>query len=193
MKVPLRELPTSLDLELDNGFVRDAVAGLPLRVALERPEDDPDAGRASAHLELYQEGDGVFASGQVSGWIEVACSRCVGPVRIPVDERVTVTFLPKERVPDDDDQEVEVTEDDLDLFPYEGEEIDLAQLLREQLILAVPYAPLCRPDCKGLCSQCGADLNQAECGCQREILDPRLAPLRALGQGAGSRTDKKDR
>ena len=177
MKVRVSDLPVSTRIELPVAFVRDAISGLPVRAALERPDDDPDAGQAIAELELHAEADAVFATGTVKGWLEVACSRCVNTIRLALDESVVVTFLPKERVPPDDD-EVEITEDDIDLFPYDGEEVDLEPLLREQLVLAIPYAPLCRADCKGLCAQCGSDLNQTTCECPEQNHDPRLAPLR---------------
>src|SRR5690606_25493664 len=105
---------------------------------------------AEAKLSFYGEGDSVFARGTLRGWIEVACGRCVGPVRVDIDEALAATFRPREFVPEDlpqgEGDEVELTEDDIDLYPYEGEEIDLAPVLREQIILAVPFAPLCRED-----------------------------------------------
>ena len=60
-----------------------------------------------------------------------------------------------------------------------AERIDLEPVFREQFVLAVPYAPLCTEDCKGLCPQCGIDRNTASCSCEPPI-DPRLAPLKGL-------------
>ena len=184
MKVRLREMPCHRSIELSNEFVRAALSGLSMRTALDRPADDPDAGRAQAELDLSAEGQSVFVRGSVDGWAELACGRCVGAVRLPIQERIGVTFLPRNQVPDDlaadADEEVEPTEDDLDLYPYDNDEIDLEPLLREQVILAVPFAPLCREDCKGLCPVCGNDLNQQECGCDRAPIDPRLAALKDL-------------
>jgi len=175
--IPLRELPAERTVALDNAFVRESVKGLPMRAALERPEDDTSAGQAEAVLSLYGEADNVFARGTVKGWLEVACSRCVGVVRVDIDETVGVSFLPKERVPEDDSEETEVHEDDLDLFPYEGDQIDLERLLREQVVLSVPFAPLCNESCAGLCAVCGADKNLEPCDCQPPP-DPRLAALK---------------
>lgn len=183
MKVRLQDLPLDREIELTTDFVRDALAGEPMREALERPADDEQAGRAKASFNFYGEGDSVFVRGPLRGWIEVACGRCVEPVRVAIDEDVTATFRPRQFVPEDvagsGDDEVELTEDDLDLYPYEGDEIDLAPLLREQIILAVPYAPLCREDCKGLCPQCGVERNVISCQCEAP-LDPRLASLRDI-------------
>jgi uncharacterized protein len=74
---------------------------------------------------------------------------------------------------------MELAEDDLDLYGYENEEVDLTPLFRDQVILAVPFAPLCKEDCKGLCPQCGADRNHETCDCKPPV-DPRWAALQNL-------------
>lgn len=56
--------------------------------------------------------------------------------------------------------------------------LDVTEVVRQHLLLALPMVPLCRQDCRGLCPRCGQNLNERECGCQREAVDPRLAPLR---------------
>ena len=81
--------------------------------------------------------------------------------------------------PADGGEGAEIAEEDLDLFPYDGDAIDLEPLFREQFVLAVPFAPLCREDCKGLCPQCGIDRNTGTCSCEPPI-DPRLAALKGL-------------
>jgi len=177
-KVALKELPATRELTLDAAFVRESIASHPMRQALERPENDPDAGSAEVNLELYGDEDNVFVRGKLVGWFVVACSRCLGDVVVSPNEQLAVTFLPKEKVPEDDDEDVEVAEDDEDLFPYEGEHVDLEPLLREQLLLAVPFSPLCSDDCKGLCATCGADLNVSPCQCEQTSIDPRLATLK---------------
>lgn len=188
MHVPLRDLPATRDISLSSDYVGAALAGMPMRAALERPDDDPDAGEARATVELHgDEDDNVFVRGQLRGWFEVACSRCIGTVRVPLDESLAVTYVPKARLPDpDEDADLDLSEeglqlhdDDLDLYGYEGEQLDLEPLLREQLILAVPFAPLCSESCKGLCPQCGIDRNVEVCACEPPI-DPRLAALRTV-------------
>lgn len=81
----------------------------------------------------------------------------------------------------DDDAELglELATDDLDVFPYAGDAVDLEPLVREQFILAVPFAPLCKDDCLGLCPQCGIDKNVESCACEKPI-DPRFAALQGL-------------
>ena len=80
---------------------------------------------------------------------------------------------------DDAEMGLELATDDLDVFPYTGDIVDLEPLVREQFVLAVPFAPLCREDCLGLCPQCGADRNVAPCSCEAPI-DPRFAALQGL-------------
>ena len=68
--------------------------------------------------------------------------------------------------------------DEEDGFDDDG--IDLLPLVRDTILAALPIRNLCRPDCKGLCPRCGADLNQGDCGCDREVMDPRLEALKSL-------------
>jgi uncharacterized protein len=189
VKVALREIPCHRRIELGPQLVGAVVAGLPMRQALERPDEDPDAGEAVAELDLQMDEDNVFVRGHLAGRVDVACSRCVGPVHLPIAEDLFVTYMPASRMPDEPDDvdiaDVEVEpatadEDDVDLYPYEGEEINLEPLLREQILLAVPYAPLCREDCKGLCPVCGTDLNAGQCPCDRTPIDPRWSALKGL-------------
>jgi uncharacterized protein len=198
-QVLVRDLPTHRTFHVSAEQVSAWLKGLPMRDALGAPEVDPDAGHGDAELDLYADGAHAFAAGQFRGELTVACSRCVEPVKLAIDEKLRVTFMPASELPDDDeepasksasassggdsgDDGVEVVEEDLDVFPFDGERIDLEPLLREQFVLAVPYAPLCAETCKGLCPQCGIDRNTASCSCVAPIEsgDPRLAALKGL-------------
>lgn len=193
-QVLLRELPLKRELDISPVFVAESLRGLAVRDALGAPPDDPAVGSGTLSLDLYSEGQHVFATGRITGEVTVACSRCLEPMKITFDEALRVTFLPQAEMPkpdevpagkaakdakDEEDDGLAITEDDLDLFGYDGEVIDLEPLVREQFVLAVPYAPLCSEDCKGLCSQCGSNKNLAPCGCEAPG-DPRLAGLKAL-------------
>lgn len=181
--VLVRDLPTQRKFSVSSDLVGGWLRGLPMRDALGAPDGDPDAGHGAANLELYIEGGHVFATGKFEGDMTVACSRCVEPMKIILDERLMVTFMPKHEMPADEEaggeEGAEVSAEDLDVFPYEGEHVDLEPLFREQFVLAIPYAPLCREDCKGLCPQCGTNLNTGTCTCEKPI-DPRLAALKNL-------------
>ncbi len=187
--VLVRDLPTHRRFDVPGERVAEWVKGLPMRDALAAPEGDPAAGHGTAELDLYADGSHVFAAGTFRGEVTVACSRCIEPVRLPIDEKLRVTFMPRHELPAEDGEPAaeagedgegaEIAEEDVDLFPYDGDAIDLEPLFREQFVLAVPFAPLCREDCKGLCPQCGIDRNTGTCACEPPI-DPRLAALKGL-------------
>jgi uncharacterized protein len=182
--VLVRELPVQRRFEVPSTLVNEWLKGLPMRDALGAPDPDPQAGEGKAELDLYADGTHAFASGTFKGYLTVACSRCVNPVRLELDEKLLVTFMPPGEMPSEDadaasEEGPEVREEDLDVFPFDGEKIDLEPLFREQFVLAVPYAPLCAEDCKGLCPQCGIDLNTGTCSCEKPT-DPRLAALKGL-------------
>jgi len=189
-QVLVRDMPVHRTFDVPSTLVAEWVKGLPMRDALGAPDGDPDAGHGAADLELYAEGTHAFASGTFRGELTVACSRCIDPVKLVIDEKLRVTFMPRHELPEDaDDAQVrgeedgeegpEVASDDLDVFPFDGERVDLEPLFREQFVLAIPYAPLCKETCKGLCQQCGIDLNTGSCSCEPPI-DPRLAALKGL-------------
>lgn len=175
----VRELPTEKSFEIPDDLVATWTTGMPQRDALEA---GAKAGHGHAELELYADGTHAFANGTFKGVLVVACSRCVTSVELPIDEAIHVTFMPTSELPAEDtesEEGAEVAAGELDVFPFDGEKLDLEPLFREQFVLAVPYAPLCREDCAGLCAQCGIDKNSGTCACEKPI-DPRLAALKGL-------------
>ncbi len=119
--------------------------------------------------------------------LELSCSRCTEPFRVPVEAAFDLRYLPhRENVAPgghakrDSKDEHEVQEDDLGTAFYRDETIDLGDLVREQLYLALPMKPLCAEACKGLCPLCGTNLNRGSCDCRAEWHDPRFEKLKAL-------------
>lgn len=108
----------------------------------------------------------------------LACQRCLGTVTEPVDEEVELLLLRHERGAEEEERELE--EKDLGVVVVDGDEVDLAPILFEQIQLNVPMRPLCREECAGLCPTCGADLNQGRCDCVNETVDPRWAGLAVI-------------
>jgi len=148
--------------------------------ALGVPADDfVVAGPIALDGELLRKGRGELQlRGRLTGTLAVPCSRCVEPFDVALDTPLDVTLRP---VADfEASEEHEIGEDDLATEFYRGETLDLAALVREQCYLALPMKPLCRPECQGLCAQCGTNLNQATCTCDSTWSDPRLAGLKAL-------------
>ena len=118
-------------------------------------------------------GDGrYYWSGRLAGSVEMACRRCLEPVHIDVDEEAHMLFAEV-----DEDDEIA---DDPDIFkiPPGASTLDIRLAVREQWLLVVPGFALCREDCKGLCANCGADLNAGACACP-PATDSRWDALRA--------------
>ncbi|MGE0040192.1 MAG: DUF177 domain-containing protein [Vicinamibacterales bacterium] len=116
--------------------------------------------------------------GRVRASLELGCSRCLEPFAFEVNAPFDLRYLPQAEGAGAGEREL--GDDDLTAAYYSDETIDLGQLVEEQCYLALPMKPLCRPDCKGLCPQCGTNLNVETCGCEAHWEDPRLAGLKAL-------------
>ncbi|HWB71831.1 MAG TPA: DUF177 domain-containing protein [Egibacteraceae bacterium] len=116
--------------------------------------------------------DGLLVRGRVSATVRTGCARCLVDLDLVVACDVIELFCDPGRSDADDALEA----------GYEIREgsLDLDTLLRDALVPAVPYQPLCSPACQGLCGSCGANLNQADCGCVDLVTDPRWAALEGL-------------
>jgi uncharacterized protein len=111
----------------------------------------------------------VYVSGEAQAHAKLQCVRCLEALFYPVHSSFEMTVVPMEVKPDRLAGEWhELDEKDLDEYVYSGDIIDLTDVVREQVLLSVPTYPLCRPNCRGLCPQCGADLNRTSCGCVEE-------------------------
>jgi uncharacterized protein len=130
--------------------------------------------------DVRKDHDKVRITGRAGATLELACSRCLEGFRVPVDASFDLLYLPAASEPGAGEQEVE--EDDLGTSYYRDGVIDLADLVREQLFLALPMKPLCQDACRGLCPECGTNLNTGSCACSHAWEDPRLAPLKALSR-----------
>lgn len=136
-------------------------------------------------FDIFKDHDRYHLVGRVQTTLEMPCSRCLEAFTTPVDATFDLRYQP--RAAGADTGEREVQEDDFSAAFYEDEQIDLGQLMREQFYLAVPMKPLCTDDCRGLCSQCGINLNKDTCSCAPGWEDPRFAALKTLREG--NRTD----
>ncbi len=110
--------------------------------------------------------------------IEVACARCLDPVRSHLDRQFDLLYRPTGV--DRRGDEVAIHEADTEIGYYTGEGIELEDVLREQVLLAVPIKAVCQDDCKGLCPHCGRNLNRETCNCAAPVLDERWNALKDL-------------
>jgi uncharacterized protein len=118
--------------------------------------------------------------GHLAGELEMTCSRCLEPFTLRVAPEFDLGYVSRTENVGEGEREVE--EDDLTTAFYSDDQIDLEQLIGEQLHLAMPMKPLCTEDCRGLCPQCGTNLNMGTCSCSEQWTDPRLAALKAFAQ-----------
>ena len=129
-------------------------------------------------LKIHKDKERFRLVGTLSTVLELTCSRCLEPFPLPLDAPFDLRYMPQiENAAGATD---EVEDEDLSEAFYRDDAIDLGQLMDEQFYLALPMKPLCRPDCKGLCPNCGTNLNVATCDCQVRWEDPRLSSLKAL-------------
>jgi len=128
-------------------------------------------------IELIRTADGILVMGKLQTTVELTCDRCLEPfaatISIALQEefRPTIDVFTGVSLHDTGEEATMVDESHI---------IDLTEVVRQNLLLALPMHPLCRPNCAGLCPQCGQNLNEGPCGCQRPPDDPRLAVLKEL-------------
>lgn len=106
------------------------------------------------------------------------CRRCLEPVERDVEGEIVLLLV--RETESSPPEELELEEEDLGVVHFQGEEIELLPFLEEEMQLNVPMKPLCRPDCQGLCPECGANWNDTSCDCETETTDPRWGGLADL-------------
>lgn len=134
----------------------------------------PEGTDLELDLRLEAVMEGVLVSGTVRGTAVGECIRCLDEVRMPVDASITELFAYPDRAAAVD---VEAAEDDV--HELEGDLLNLEPVLRDAVVLALPFQPVCREDCPGLCSECGAKLAD-DPNHSHETTDPRWSALQGL-------------
>jgi uncharacterized protein len=134
-------------------------------------------------IDVHKDAEAYRLVGTVATRLQLECGRCLETFEIPVDSRFELRYVP-EIAAASGDAEREVSEDDLTTAFYKEDSIDLAELMHEQFVLALPMKPLCADACKGLCPHCGTNLNKETCDCNPTWTDPRLAALEGLIKGS---------
>jgi uncharacterized protein len=116
--------------------------------------------------------------GRFAGKFEVPCARCVDPVETPLQADFDLIFRPADA--DAEALERSITAPETEIGYYQGDSLLLEDVLREQVLLALPVRTLCKPDCKGLCPRCGENRNSHPCTCEVGPSDPRWEALAGL-------------
>ena len=161
---------------------RDAEITLEIDAPAPLGTDIEFVGNVTGQITLHSMGGQVAAWGHFEAIALMECGRCLEQHHVPlsfdfsetcsfaqIDEPLAYTHV--------------ASEDESAPIPLmDGDTVDLSELVRQLLVLYTPPRSLCRPDCRGICPHCGANLNEGRCDCETEQVDPRLAPLRELLQ-----------
>lgn len=133
----------------------------------------------NGNVQVIRTAEGILVRGDLYTSVELDCSRCLDTfsmaVRFHVEEEFfpTIDIITGARLPLPEDADPATL---IDIHHI----LDLTEIVRQDLMLAVPMVPICRTNCKGLCPSCGENWNEGSCDCQEEELDPRFAVLKEL-------------
>lgn len=181
MKVLVKDIPdegTRIEATLDSAeWLRQVVSEV--LVGFRKGDEGADL-----KVDLFRTGRNVSCKGSLHCKISGECSRCLAPFQGGIVTEINLTLAPvfesEAQSAKELAEEVELTEQDLEFSYYEGGSFDLGNLVREHLILGLPMQSLCDENCKGLCGECGTDLNKAGCSCQKQKVDNRWELLKLL-------------
>jgi uncharacterized protein len=132
--------------------------------------------RASAEMVEGQ----IRVAGELHTRLELVCARCLEPVVEEISREFDLFYRPMHSITREEEMRLKL--DDTEIAFFEGQGLFLADVLAEQVLLAIPMKVICRSDCRGLCPHCGANLNTDECRCESHAADSRMAPLARLKQ-----------
>ncbi len=160
-------------LRFNFGFLIEAGVGTSRFVELSYPsillEGDLTLTPLTGNFQAVRNSKGIYIGGRLHSVMEGECARCLDPLNLPISiELNDLFYYPPNSAPEGD---FTVGEDGF---------LDLGPLVRQLSLLEAPLQPFCQPDCKGLCSLCGQNLNEKQCVCEHHEIDPRLESLRQL-------------
>jgi uncharacterized protein len=136
--------------------------------------------RASGRVELVTGALGeIRVKGHLKAAMEAECDRCLEAAAFPVDSDFELYYRPVE---EGYGEEVAIDKSEAEMGFYEGDGIELNDVLREFVLLALPMQRVCSESCKGICPVCGQNRNQKDCGCHAEAVDERWAALKNLSK-----------
>ena len=122
--------------------------------------------------------DSIILQATLSTQADLECSRCLKPIKVPISGKIAVLYEKSDRVISDPK---DISDgDDVEILDYDTKSLGISHRIEELVQLVLPVKPLCSLDCKGLCSICGINFNEATCTCKSARVDPRWDVLQAL-------------
>ncbi len=136
---------------------------------------------AVGSAELVNSSDEIRVQGHLQGSLAGECDRCLEPITVPVNCRFDLQYLPEPETAAG--EEVEIAEKESEVGFYQGAGLELADIVREQVLLSLPLQHVCSEGCKGLCPLCGQNRNLKDCQCRSTQTDERWAALKSISTG----------
>lgn len=174
MRIRVDEIPESgrvLHLHWNQGELsRFLPPDDPFELSLPRP--------LNVDLEINKLPDHIRIQGMLQGVLQINCHRCLAPCLWTLEEPVDITLFNEAEAPGE--EELELEPEELDFEYFDGEVIEIDELIAEQIFLALPFKVLCSESCKGICPGCGANLNEEVCRCSADAKDNPFARLAEL-------------
>ncbi len=174
MRVALREIgevQTTVEFEIPTDR-------FPVLREISRRGEAAFVGAVRSRLSLQRVSGLIEVEGRVRCTARLACARCLVEFDYPIEAAIRLAYARRTPETAPPGEPAVVDPEEADLLSFSGEELDLAEGVQEQIVLALPIRALCREECRGLCPRCGADWNQGPCGCPRET---ETGPFAALG------------
>lgn len=168
----IQEKPIHLHIE-------EPAGSFPVLSQMQKAGECSFAGPVMGDVDVVREFDHIRVSGRVKATVSLQCSRCVETYNTDIDSAFTIIFRKTTALEGtDQEDEVELSEQDLISSVYSGNEIDLTHDIEEQIAMEIPLKPLCNYNCKGLCPSCGSDQNKSSCNCTKEATSFKFSALK---------------
>ena len=135
--------------------------------------DEPFYDNFAVDVELKKSHNQIILDSEILLKANFDCDRCSSEYQTELKTKYRMVYLFGEEPVDSDAI-------DISYLPLETDKIDISKDVRDYALLAIPMKKLCKEDCRGLCAKCGKDLNEGDCNCSTEVIDPRWLPLQEL-------------
>ncbi len=136
---------------------------------------------AAGSAELVDASGEIRVSGRVTGSLAGECDRCLEPIAVAVDSEFDLLYRPDLETETGD--EIQIAEKESEVGFYQGGGLELADIVRERVLLSLPLQRVCSESCKGLCALCGQNRNLKDCQCRSTQTDERWAALKSISTG----------
>lgn len=156
----------------------EPVEAFPLLAGMQDDKCCCITGRIQGDMTVTREYENIRVTGRVTAPLALSCSRCLADYTSFVDTNYTIFYRKEAATASPAEDELELGEMDLLSSTYSGDEIDLTHEIEEQVAMEIPLKPLCSDACKGLCHECGVDLNTSSCSCSKKPVSLTFSALK---------------